>query len=207
MKTLPGELDEKNFIQEKGPKLMWAFLILFLTATFLLWGLKVWERVLIERKQVTYPFYQVTHRDFSLFLWQNPEFIPEKGEALFSPELAETYVSAPKEVLFYYHAWHRLLGMRSLAKNPIDPRLYHEFLVRYPQWRGASQVDLAYQGWLNYTHQWDEIEQVSEDNVGTFLEKHPFYARNYWQNLFPDYLEGEMPSFLKAALFNFKKIS
>ncbi len=233
MGTDPEELDEKNFIQEHGSKFVWFFLILFLLISALFWGINMWQRHLEKTKLTSSPFYQVTNRDFSLFLWQNPPFMRKeaalsegylthfrtRGEVHMVPELADTDVAAPADVLYRYHTWRRLVAASSLSDRPIYREIFLVFLEENPEWlpkfwAGApkeyqklvhgllkSEVDdlqslpfevrLAYQGWLNYTREGEKIALFSptKDQIARFLKKHPHYGQSYWRNLIPGYLE------------------
>lgn len=84
-------------------------------------------------------------------------------------------------------------------------------------------VRQAFQGWKNYFKEGDAINKFKPTyaQVQAFLGDHPFYARNYWQNIQDlagqHYLETltsgkfapadiipdeQVPPFLKVALFN-----
>lgn len=143
------ELEEKNFIQEpRGSGFIWIFLGLFLIIMFLIWGVSFWQRR-IENDQLAHsPFYQVTNREFSLFLWQNPRYmrslvaLPEnylgdfhtKDEIHVIPEFADRYVSAPPHVLYHYHVWRRLLEGDSLSALSIGPDSFAVFLSENKEW-------------------------------------------------------------------------
>jgi len=254
------ELDEKNFIQEHGSKFVWIFLFLFLFIIALLWGVDVWQKALEKDRLKNSPFYQVTNREFSIFLWQNPQFmrgnanLPEaylphfrsRGGIHVIPELADDYVVAPPEILYRYHVWKRLIG-DSLSPRPIFQGAFMKFLHENPEWlpknwkeappgyitlvNSLNQMEIvnlqplsekelpfetrmAYQGWFNYTREWEKISLFfpSEAQLEVFLQSHPHYTRSYWRNMIPDYLlnleevkpleESDFSSFLKIALFN-----
>jgi hypothetical protein len=85
-------------------------------------------------------------------------------------------------------------------------------------------VRIAFQGWENYFKAGEAVNtiQVTKQQLESFLDGHPHYARNYWQNIVkdtvPNYLKseetgtklsgdvvpsGEFASFLKVALYNY----
>lgn len=67
-------------------------------------------------------------------------------------------------------------------------------------------VRQAFQGWKNFFKEGKDIEKVqpTEEEIERLIETYPLYARNYWRNLYPEYLTQSYPPFLKVALFNFK---
>ncbi len=222
---MDSELDEKDFIQKtKQPKTIWVFLILFLLVLLVLWGVGIWMRS--PPKEQPSRFFQVTNREFSLFLWQNPEFATEEVLPHFQgrhvdPDLADFYVSTPAEVLFRFHVWNRILKQHSLAPQEISKEAFAEFLEQNPMWephywREAPEgypeklpfdVKLAFQGWTNMTKQWSEIESAEAKDLDLFLKEHSQYQRPYWQNIVPGYLDTQIPSFFKIGYFNFTKPS
>lgn len=149
--TTPPELQEKNFIQEgyrKNPFPFWLWLFLLTIVIAILWGGITWYSTQISTLFKDSPFLQVSNRELSLFLWQNPEFMrinaKQKSEYLtgfkyldnVTMELpaADHYASAPPEVLFRYHTWSRLIKDES-PLGKIDPREFHDFLGQVPEWQ------------------------------------------------------------------------
>ncbi len=141
------ELDEKNFVQERGSKFVWTFLLLFILFVLLMWGITFWQRSLSQKHLEDTPFYQVTNREFSIFLWQNPQFMRahvdlseaylphfhSKGDIHMIPEFADTYVVAPPNILYRYHAWKRLIG-DFVATRPIEKVNFQVFLDSNTEW-------------------------------------------------------------------------
>jgi hypothetical protein len=151
MATPTPEFSEKDFIQEgfkKNPLPFWVWFFLLTAFVSLLWGGASWYYskvgALIQRS----PFLQVTNRELSLFLWQNPEFmrvnVPDKSNYLpgfqylnkVTLELAnaDDYVIAPPELLFRYHTWHRLVG-NEFSPRPIPIGEFREFLKEVEEWQ------------------------------------------------------------------------
>lgn len=258
------ELKEKDFIHEgikddPSPLLFW-FLILVIIGS-ISWALTTWADKFLKEEIAESPFLQVTNREFSLFLWQNPEFmrinVSDKAayapafnyiETLtMNPEMAEDYVVAPPDILFKYHTWNRLLS-KEVPVQQVLRADFTEFLSFAQEWtpeywkaapenykktiRDLKQestplldvpypVQQAYTGWKNFFKQGTAINEftASYGLLDQLLTKYPHYARNYWQNLVPNYLKStdhpydtekaipndEQTSFLKSALYNFSR--
>jgi hypothetical protein len=267
--TLQGpELSEKNFINEsnkKDPFPFWLWLVLMAIAAALLWGGMGWYTDKVNLLFSENPFLQVTNRQMSLFLWQNPEFMrinaKEKGSYLpafkyldkvtIDVGFADEYAAAPPELLFRYHTWNRLLK-KEFIERPIPLKDFRDFLSYAEEWQprfwpdapkgyrqlveglSVSKMEdlstlsydelpldarIAFQGWQNYFKEGEAINnvQISQSELKKFLSSHPHYARNYWQNIVPDYLKSEaekdeanvpakeLAPFLKVALYNYLK--
>jgi hypothetical protein len=257
------ELSEKDFIQERGPKFVWIFILLFLVFISLMWGIDYWQRDIARKELKNSPFFQVTNREFSIFLWQNPQYMRKhagfselylthfhtQGSVHLIPEFAEEYVVAPPDILYRYHTWKRLIG-NYVPPRPIDKEIFQFFLDEntewYPvNWKNAPtayvqlianlgaldvenlqslaydqlplEVRMAYIGWFNYMHEWMQINMFipTRNQLNHFLASYPNYARNFWRNLYPNYLlnqdqtkhlsEFDMTWFLKSAAFNFEQ--
>lgn len=263
-------LKEKDFIHESKQKSflpfwVWGLVIVVLAA--LLWSVGAQLTTVREKKVSVSPFLQVTNRQMSIFLWQNPEYMrvhrrglegylpgfPASGKVTPLVDKADANVAAPPEILFLYHTWNRLLGDYVMPRK-IAPNDFLLFLDYAEEWRPANWpaapkeykdlvegVDLlkvenmqtlsnaqfppevrnAFIGWQNYFNEGDKINAL-KPTVGKmqeFLEHYPHYARNYWQNLYPNYLQSmsqlandpsaEIPSkdvdpFLRVAFYNFR---
>lgn len=144
------KLDEKDFVQEKkgpNPFPVWIFFAVVAAIFSILWSGSNWYIQTMEAKIQESPFLKVTNREFSLFLWQNPEYMrshwPNKTGYLPgfhftdrpSPKLdmLDQYVNAPPEVLFRYHTWKRLLG-NYVPPRPVSAGEFEEFLAGEPEW-------------------------------------------------------------------------
>lgn len=83
-------------------------------------------------------------------------------------------------------------------------------------------VRLAFFGWKNSMIEWNKIKttKITAGEMTEFLTQYPHYSRNYWRNLYPEYLESlhgesvepeavisenEVPIFLQIAFYNFKQ--
>jgi len=142
-------LSEKDFIQNKNPIApfpFWVWLFLLTIVVSLLWGTWGWYEQNLQKFESHEPFLQVTNRNFSVFLWQFPNYLRanvksktgylpdfQPDRANFSLSAAEDYVSAPPELLFLYHTWSRLLAGDFIAR-PIPPQEFKEFLEEVKEW-------------------------------------------------------------------------
>jgi len=98
---------------------------------------------------------------------------------------------------------------RSFAKDL--PKCPFQQLEPLPFDTIPMQVRMAFYGWKNAFLEREAILkfQPSREQVQAFLKRYPQYARHYWRNFFPGYLQGvfsgfeTMPYFLRSALFNF----
>lgn len=263
-------LDERNFVQEQpNPYPFWLWLALLAIAAALLWGMGSWYQRRMGEQVATSPFLQVTNRQFSLFLWQFPEFMRthasvkegylpgfqyKEGKVGIESGQAEAYVIAPPDVIFLYHVWSRLIRSEFAFRNFSGQELV-DFLKYAPEWlpeqwpeapasyrtlvvklsNASSEelsetvptlpvdVEIAITGWKNYMQEGEAIDKLAPtyQQLVSFLERNPHYARNYWRNIVVNqrthYLEtlssgkyilkntvpaNELTGFLKIALYN-----
>ncbi len=231
-----GELDEKDFIQEsktRPPLSYWLIILVIIgIIALMMFGISKWT----PSERPVKPFLQVTNREFSLFLWQNPEYmrsnykdktgyLPGFSLTTIKPEMADEYIAAPPEVLFLYHAWKRLVGNDSFPRI-ITEAEFKEFLASDQQWQSKDHNDpfvkQAFIGWKNFHREGDLINQMSYTyaDAKKLIETHPGYACSHWRNIYPNYLKSlptadpfskipneEIPSFLRVALYNYKNAS
>lgn len=146
----PQELDEKDMIQNnfKDNSGTWlVYIALGAAAASLLWGGGSWLMQKREIAQEAAPFLKVTNRNFSLFLWQFPEYMRANvstksgylpgfqylDKVAIEDGQAEAFVSAPPKVLFLYHTWDRLIR-KEFPKRPIAANDLREFLEYAPEW-------------------------------------------------------------------------
>lgn len=144
------ELSEKDFVHEefvKNPYPFWLWIFLITTIVALFWGGRSWYGDYIQTKVEMSPFLQVTNREFSLFLWQNPEYmrVHTKNKSGYLTgfqytdkvslelEFADKYVVAPPDIIFLYHVWHRLVS-NEFTPRPIPLTEFLEFLAYAEEW-------------------------------------------------------------------------
>lgn len=234
------DIKDDELIQEsygKNPKPFWIWfgvLALFILGFLgIQWGLKE----ALEEKICESPFSRVTNREMSVFVWQNPEFMRANqkrkqgympafqylGKVSLEPELADSWVVAPPEVLFAYHTWNRILGGVWIP-TPIEASEFREFLEYAEEWQPQNwddaprdylealqikegdiadrlprEVRLAFQGWQDFFKNGAAIQAVSPtyEELKAFLTKYPQYERSLWKNIVGDeYLKGEGSGFV-----------
>ena len=203
--TISGpQLSEKNFINEsykKSPFPFWLWLVLLTIAIALFWGAMNWYTNKINLFFHDSPFLQVTNRQMSLFLWQNPEFMrinaKEKGNYLpgfkyldkvtVDIAFADHYAAAPPELLFRYHTWDRLLK-EEFIKRPIPLKDFRDFLSYVEEWQPHFWPDAP----KEYINLIESLPKSQVEDLSTLSHKElPLDVRiafQGWENYFK---EGE----------------
>lgn len=127
----------------------------------LVWGGISWYNNKLNLLVGESPFLQVTNRQLSLFLWQNPEFMrinsPEKRNYLPAFQYldkvtldlaqADQIAVAPPELIFRYHTWNRLVS-NEFTERPIPKKEFQNFLSYADEWHPAYWPD-APQGYID----------------------------------------------------------
>ena len=133
---------------KKDPFPFWFWLFVVLGVTGLIWTGSIWYNKKLNEIYKESPFLQVTNREMSQFLWQNPEFmranVKVKNGYLpgfeymdrvnMDPDAAEDYVIAPPELLFRYHTWKRLVG-DIFIPLPIPKEQFSQFILDAQEWQ------------------------------------------------------------------------
>lgn len=211
--TIRGpELPEKDFIQEgygKNPFPFWLWLFLLTTVIALLWGAGQWYSDKIGAIFQHSPFLQVTNRELSLFLWQNPEFMrvnaKQKNGYLTGFQYIDTmtmelpsadhYAVAPPDLLFRYHTWNRLIS-NEFTPRVIEQKEFQEFLDRVPEWQPTY--------WPGAPGEYEKMVKKFSSNSTTdlatlptsILPKNVRMAFQGWKNFFK---EGEAINSVKPT--------
>lgn len=146
-------LSEKNFIRNGWsisslPFWLWMALTAMMAA--LVWGSGEWIQGFLQKEKKHDPFLEVTNREFSVFLWHFPSFmrlnVSKKTGYLpgflttgenFSPATSEEFISAPPDLIFLYHLWHRLLASEFISRS-IPPQEFDQFLEQLPEWNPSN---------------------------------------------------------------------
>lgn len=151
---MAGEIPDDKLINDdlaKNPFPAWLWFALIVALSSILWGAGSWLFEVRQDLLKDNPFLQVTNRDFSLFLWQNPEYMRAnvssktgylpgfqyENKISIEPGQAEQYVAAPPEVLFLYHVWDRLIS-KEFAPRPIPVSEFKDFLAYSKEWQPAN---------------------------------------------------------------------
>ncbi|MBA3815886.1 MAG: hypothetical protein H0X29_05085 [Parachlamydiaceae bacterium] len=213
MSTPPPELQEKDFIQEgykKNPFPFWLWLFLLTVILALLWGGSSWYSGRISTLFKESPFLQVTNRQVSLFLWQNPEFmrINSKQKSGYltgfqyvdnvTMELASAdhYVDAPPELLFRYHTWSRLVKDET-SFGKINQADFHKFLDEVPEWQPpywpAAPKEYVQMVQVLASRQKEDLNTLEVSDLPTDVR----IAFQGWKNYFKD---GEAINQVKPTL-------
>jgi len=148
-----SQLSEKDFIGNSwsiASLPFWLWIALTAVTASLLWGSSEWIQGVLQKEKKSNPFLEVTNREFSVFLWQFPSFMrinSSKKEGYlpgflttsenFSPATSENFISAPPDLIFLYHTWHRLLGPEFISR-PIIPQEFEQFLSQLPEWNPTN---------------------------------------------------------------------
>ena len=171
----PQELSEKDFIQDdraKDPRPYWTWGIFLSLFVALVWGLANWSTHQLAEEYKKDPFLQVTNRDFSIFLWQFPEYMrvnakvktgylpafAYSNEASVDPELADKYVIAPPELIFLYHTWNHFLRPE-IKLRPISISAFQEFLKNNEQWQPPFWANAP----ADYSLLLEKLDQLNPD--------------------------------------------
>lgn len=148
------QLPERKFVSENyssDPGTLWIWLAFSAAFLAIIWGIGSQYAGYFQGKDFEKPFLQVSNRDISVFLWQNPEFMRANvkgvsktsympafeyigGSVAVNPRAADQWVQAPPEVLFRYHTWDRLLRDEYIAR-PIAVHEFIEFIEYDEQWQ------------------------------------------------------------------------
>ena len=131
---------------------IWLWLVIVMAVVLVMWGGREWFQNYLQEVKEERPFLDVTNRQISLFLWENPEYmranVSSKSSYLpgfqymessvaMEPGAAEQLVQAPPEVLFRYHTWSRLVRDEATSRA-IPEAEFVQFLDYAEEWRPKS---------------------------------------------------------------------
>lgn len=171
-------VDDDELIQPvKDTSPFWIWLVLLGMGVLLLSSLFNWVETEKEKKISHAPFYEVTNRSFSLFLWENPQFMRANvstkqaylpgfrylGSVTGEPEQADQWVQAPPDLLFYYHTWDRLVGKEFSLRSFLGVT-FLSFLQGDPMWQPCCWKDAP----ENYKA---IVEEIDKKYAGTVPEQ------------------------------------
>lgn len=206
-------LSEKDFIRN-GWSLtsqpFWVWFISFVMLILLVWGSANWVQGFLEKEKRNDPFLEVTNREFSLFLWQFSSFLPmhmpSKSKAGYLPGFlpsrenflagtSEEFVSAPPDLIFLYHTWHRLLGSDFIPRR-IPSLEFEMFLEQLPEWKPENWAK-APDGYIELVKtRGDKRIENMESLPDTVLPQIVRQAFVGWKNYF---IEGEKINALEPS--------
>lgn len=206
-------LEEKDFIHEeygKNPFPFWGWLAVVVFVTLLFFGATRFYFSTLAELYSESPFLQVTNREMSLFLWQNPQhmrvhvkhkngYLPafDYAEKIgLNPQYADEYAIAPPELFFQYHTWKRLLG-DAVLNRPIPADEFRTFLTAVPEWAPEywKKAPASYITFVN------ALSEESKANLSTLsAEIMPLEVRQAfvgWRNYF---FEGNQINALQPSV-------
>ncbi len=213
----PKQLNEKDFIQKEPGNILpgWVWFFILLLFCGMLLQFFVWFSH--GKKTVAQPpFYQVTNRDMSLFLWQNTEFMrkttlydrhylpafdSQDGVAL-QTDLADQLVIGPPELFFRYHTWNRQIK-REFTNTPIPVDEFLKFLAYAKEWLPAN--------WANAPEEYQKLiptlpQRTTTDLSSLAYSELPLDVRiafQGWQNNFENAAEIEKAQFTNPQVMKF----
>lgn len=219
MTTPKPPLSEKDFIHEgykKDPFPLWLWLFLLTALLSLIWGSSSWYDGKLSLLVNESPFLQVTNREISLFLWQNPEYMRNnsKNKNGYLPGFqyidkvtlnvvdADQYAVAPPELLFRYHTWHRLVS-GEFTERAIPKKEFVEFLTYAEEWHptywpNAPKEYIALMGQLAKMTPEDDLSKLSTNELPLEVRM----AFQGWKNYFK---EGEAINNVKPTFSQMRK--
>lgn len=175
-------LPEQQFIRKRGPRdkgSMWLWGGVCFALVALVWGLgAIVDSGVLKDEEA--PFFKVTNREMSQFLWQHPQFMrrhamrktgylpgfQSKGREGMVVELADALASGPPEVFYRYHVWKRLLDDIVFTRK-IAPSSFKQFLRDEPAWhpeKWAAASD-EYKQTVRLLNTYDELSGLSEQEL------------------------------------------
>jgi len=186
-----SELGSNGSKKDPFPFWIWLFFTALLIGLFSM--AQSWMEDRLSKFHAASPFSQVTNREFSLFLWENPQFMRINVSSKHAylpgfqyldkvtpiPDNAEELVQAPPYVLFHYHTWERLISSESVVR-PIKAAAFREFLRQVPEWLPKWWHD-APEGYVKLIR---ELPSLPDDQL---LEDLPFVVKQSfigWKNYF-----------------------
>lgn len=201
-KAPPPPLSERDFVQEnirKNPTPFWVWICILTILIGIFWGASSWFNSFYSNQFTGKPFLQVTNREFSLFLWQNPEFmrVNSKTKQGYLPGFqyqekigmdlaaADELVSAPPATLFLYHTWNRLLS-KEFTETDIPLEQYKEFIQQFPEWEPTNWKEAPQE----YVHFMQDLPKEKTENLRTLsksvLPVQVRMAFQGWKNYYKD---------------------
>lgn len=194
-------LQEKDFVHEdflKHPFPAFISLLVVLLVALVFWFATGWYQSFMLSHLEGNPFLQVTNREFSVFLWQFPEYMRAnvKSKAGYltgfqyehkvAPILSEIdgYVVAPPDLIFLYHTWDRLLKPEFVG-GPIPAGEFLEFLTYSEEWQPVNWAQAP----RGYSELVKGIKSGDTQDLADQLPVDVRMAYQGWHNYFKDFTE------------------
>lgn len=202
-----------------------------------LWQFPEYMRINAPMKEGYLPAFQYQRGQIGPTLDQVDNYAIAPPDVLF---LYHTWARLLKpEAILRSFSWAELREFLQYAPEwqpenwPGAPPSYRSLMARIPQLSKEdlsknvpalpADVQIAITGWKNYFQEGGIIDRIAPTyrQISNFIERYPFYARNYWRNIVinnrPHYLETfstgkyqpesavppeQLTAFLKVALYN-----
>lgn len=210
-------LSEEDFIQNRwslSSMPFWLWLFLIAAIALVIGGTKGWYDGWIKQEKTHEPFLEVTNRQFSVFLWQFPSFMRRNASQKngYLPgflstqenvdlENSENLVSAPPDLIFLYHTWHRLLAPEFIPR-PILVAEFNEFLQQLPEWQPQNWKD-APEGYVKLIESQPDSKENLQNLPESVLPMMVKQAFQGWKNYFKegDKINDLKPTFAQLITF------
>lgn len=196
----------------ENPYPFWFWLFLVVIIITLVIGMQSWIRETFTAVPRG-PFTEVTNRDFSLFLWQHPEYMRVNAttkagyltgfqdEGSIKKGSADQYVVVLPEVLFRYHTWKRQVKSEFPSRR-IDGREFLEFLQQVSEWdpQNWPAAPVAYATMVDKLPNIDDLQNLPKETLPVDVQLAFIGWKNYFkeqkaiQETTPTY--AQMQSFL-----------
>lgn len=209
------ELQEQDFILEGHKENSYSFrfwsVLVALAMLFIYAGAYKSNQILSDQFH-NHSFLQITNRQFSLFLWQHPQYMRVHAKnkigyltgfqylhkVNMELEFSEEAVVVPPDTLFLYHTWKRLL-QSYLPIRTVSFLEFKEFLNALEEWQPKNWT-MAPKKYVELT---EELESFKNTHLETELPFDVLQAFYGWKNYFK---EGEAinafnPTFLEMEDF------
>lgn len=208
------ELQEKDFIQDnfrKNPLPGWIWFVVLICVGAIFWGGSNWYLKFMSSEEAKNPFLQVTNRQFSIFLWQFPEYmrVNSNSKANYLPGFqyenrvslvlneSDKYVIAPPEILFLYHTWDRLIRNEFIYRS-ISVSEFKEFLQYAEEWQPKNWPE-APEAFKTFVESLSKVKTLQDLNTLSEIEL-PLDVRQAFQGWKNYFKEGSAINDLKPTL-------
>jgi len=197
-------LSEKDFINEgysKDPYPLWLWFFFLIAFLSVIWAGGNWYNSKLNMLLDDSPYLQVTNRQISLFLWQNPEFmrINAKEKNAYLPGFkyldkvtlnlsdADHYAIGSPELFFRYHTWDRLLK-DEFTQRSIPKKEFIDFLSYAEEWYPVNWLEASQE----YISLVDHLSSLQTEDLSTLsLQAMPMEVRMAFQGWKNYFLDGE----------------
>jgi len=199
------------------PLIVWIAIVAGILLLFWGSGSFLLDQGVLSRKSG--PFYKVTNRDFSLFLWNHSDVyradIRQFHEMALTNEMAKRDVKASPQVLAEYHVWKRLLGSMVIPRQIPLPE-FRNFLAYAFEWlpENWEKAPSEYKAFVDDLPScpFQQLEPLPEETIPLEVRmafygwKNTFYEREAIRAFQPDVkmIESFLSKYPQFARHNFR---